>query len=644
MNLQSQLTALQEQTRGLTAVEGAKLRCRLAKQLEKVGEYEAACEALSEFWPERHEPPKLEGLDEATKAEVLLRVGALAGWLGSAHQAEGSQETAKNLITQSIEIFEQLGESVRLAEAHKDLAICYFREGSFDEAGIHLSDALTWLKDENSDLRAVILIWSGLVEGEAGRLHEALRLYNEAAPLVERSEDHALKGSFHIEFGLVFRRLAAPENREDYLDKALIEYAAASFHFEEAGNERALARVENNLGFLFFTIGRYKDAHQHLDRARHLFLELKDAGTVAQVDDTRARTLLAEGRIVEGERFARQAVRTLEKGGEQALLAEALTTHGTALARLGNYSRSKAVLERAIEVAETAGDLEGSGRAKLSIIEELGEQTSARELAAIYESAVDLLERSQDPSAKKRLITCARAVIDALTAAEDYQDSAAKEQSWDGFSFKQEVVRIERALIERALRDAGGSVTKAARLLGFRHHQSLIALINTRHQNLLNTRSAIRKRRRHIFSKPKRTRTKVVKPGAVRAALQISILHVEDNKVVARLIQDTLGAEGMHVDSCISGATALEILKSDAPYDAIIVDNDLPGLSGLELVLRVQSMAHRYNTPIIMLSGNNCEKEAWRAGVKAFLRKPEGVDQVAPTITRLLEERKERGD
>jgi len=100
----------------------------------------------------------------------------------------------------------------------------------------------------------------------------------------------------------------------------------------------------------------------------------------------------------------------------------------------------------------------------------------------------------------------------------------------------------------------------------------------------------------------------------------------------------------MHVDSCISGATALEILKSDAPYDAIIVDNDLPGLSGLELVLRVRSMAHRYNTPIIMLSGNNCEKEAWRAGVKAFLRKPEGVDQVAPTITRLLEERKERGD
>ncbi len=84
------------------------------------------------------------------------------------------------------------------------------------------------------------------------------------------------------------------------------------------------------------------------------------------------------------------------------------------------------------------------------------------------------------------------------------------------------------------------------------------------------------------------------------------------------------------------------MLKSDAPYDAIIVDNDLPGLSGLELVLRVRSMAHRRDTPIIMLSGADCEKEAWRAGVNDFLRKPETVDQVSSTIKRLLDHRKER--
>jgi len=636
MNLQSQLTGLEEQCRGLAVGERAQLCCRLARQLEKAGEYEAACEALREFWPEHHGQPRLGGLEPLTSAEVLLRVGALAGWLGSAHQTGESQEKAKNLITRSVEIFEELRDAERVAEARADLALCYWREGALDEARINLASAINGLRDDDSDLKAVIFMRAGMVEVDGQRLDEAMRFYNEAAPLLERSEDHALKGAFHNEFGLVFRRLAAPENREDYLDKALIEYAAASFHFEQAGNERYLARVENNLGFLFFTIGRYKDAHHHLDRARLLFLELKDAGTVAQVDDTRARTLLAEGRTVEAERFARQAVKTLEKGGEQALLAEALTTHGTALARLGNYSRSKALLERAIEVAETAGDLEGSGRAKLSIIEELGEQTSARELASIYESAVNLLEQSQDPSAKKRLVTGARAVIDALTTAEDDQDSEAKEHSWEGFSFRQEVVKIERALIERALRDTGGSVTKASRLLGFKHHQSLIALINTRHKNLLNTRSAIRKRRHHIFSKPRRIPRKVIKPTPERPPSQISILHVEDNKLIAKLVDDMCAPEDWRVELSVDGDSALRKLTGNDHYDLLVVDNDLPGLSGLELVQRARKMTHHRRTPIVMLSGSDCETEAWGAGVDAFLKKPEQIKDLAATIARLL--------
>src|SRR5438132_2780771 len=111
MNATSQLTVLKVQSRDLPLAERTELSCRLAKQFENAGEYEAAYEALEEFWPEREGPPKLDAFDELTKAKLLCRVGALAGWLGSADQTEGSQETAKNLITKSIEIFEALGQS-----------------------------------------------------------------------------------------------------------------------------------------------------------------------------------------------------------------------------------------------------------------------------------------------------------------------------------------------------------------------------------------------------------------------------------------------------------------------------------------------------------------------------------------------------
>jgi two-component system, chemotaxis family, chemotaxis protein CheY len=328
-------------------------------------------------------------------------------------------------------------------------------------------------------------------------------------------------------------------------------------------------------------------------------------------------------------------VKTLEKGGEQALLAEALTTYGIVKARTGRYVEARTLLERAIEVAQTAGDLEGAGRAKLSIIEELAEQTSPPELASVYQTAADLLQRSQDPSAGKRLIACARKVIEALGAAEQLEDSEGNEQSWEGFSFKQEVLNSEKAIIERALRDAGGAVTKAARLLGFRHHQSLISVINSRHKDLLKTRSAVRPRRSHLFSQPRKK--KVKKQSVARASSHISILHVADDQQIAKLVEEILAAkEEWHVEFCSDGYGALEKLTGNDQYDVLVVDNEIPGLSGLELVQRARKITHRRRTPIVVLSGSDCETEAWGAGVNAFLRKPGQLSKLPATINGLL--------
>ena len=637
MNLRSQLTALEN--KHLPIDERARLACALAKKFEKVGEYEAAYEVLSAFWPRREEPPTLEDLDEPAKADLLLRVGSLAGWLGGSNQSETSQETAKNLITNAIEIFESIGDLRRAAEGRGDLALCYWREGSYDEARVHLATALETVANESSELKAILLIRAGIVEVWSCRLHEALRLYNSAAPLVEQSENDALKGSFHMEYALLFRRLAVAESRSEFFDQALIENAAASFYHEKAGNTRYLARVENNLGFLYFTIGRYQDAHYHLDRARDLFLQLKDVGTAAQVDETRARTLLAEGSLKNAERTIKAAVRVLEKGGQQAVLAEALTTQGIIAARTGNQARAGLLLQRAIVIAETVGDREGSGRAHLTIVEELGSQTGVRQLVEIYQSAVELLEHSQDPATHKRLISCARKVIKALLVEKPSGGLMPKPDSWEGFSLRREIKKIERNLIERSLRDAAGSVTKASQLLGFKHHQSLVSLLNNRHKDLIGHRSAVRKRRRHLFSQPARTKQRTTTTDPDVAPNQLVILHVEDNRLLAHRVNEKLTNGGFHVQSYSDGLAAWEILKTSARCDVLIVDNNLPGLSGLELILRVRSIVHRRNLPIIMLSGDDVEKEAWRAGVDAFLRKTEAVDKLTGTIARLLDER-----
>jgi DNA-binding response OmpR family regulator len=50
----------------------------------------------------------------------------------------------------------------------------------------------------------------------------------------------------------------------------------------------------------------------------------------------------------------------------------------------------------------------------------------------------------------------------------------------------------------------------------------------------------------------------------------------------------------------------------------------------------VGMLRHRVRLRIVMLTAAGCEAEARRAGVAASLRKPEGVQELMPTVRRLL--------
>ncbi len=604
----------------------ALLRCRLAKELEDVGNYNAAREAMGELWPEVGARPVLDELDEPTAAEVVLRVGVLTGWLGSTRQIEGTQETAKNLISESIARFETLQDTERVAEAQMELGHCYWREGGLDEARVWLKEALDKLPDSTGDVRAVTLLRLAAVEGSAKRFNDALRIDIEAAPLFHKSTSHAHRGKFHNQFGFVLRNLATSEGRPDYIDQALIEYAAASFHFEQAGHRRYQACVENNLGFLFGTIKKFPEAHHHLDRAQALFTSMKDDVHTAQVDDARAKVLLAEGRTSEAERVVRSAIKTLERGGQQSLLAEALTTHGLTLARMGRYKIARLTLQRAVEVAQNAGDVDAAGLAALLIIEELGEHIPPHDLSATYDRAADLLSRSGNRETKDRLLMSSRRVLFLV-------GSLPSPPSWRGFNLHDAVIRFEARLIERALREAGGVVARAAELLGI-GRQSLDSMLHKgRHAALAHLRTPIEPRRSSLMF---RDEIDCPDTGAV------SILHVEDHAVIADAVKERLEGEGWKVETCGDGAAALENLESGARFDLLIFDNKLPDTTGVELIKRARALAHRQQTPIIMLSGDEVEMEARRAGANAYLRKPGDVRSLSEMVARLLARKSRR--
>ncbi|MCA1643485.1 MAG: response regulator [Acidobacteria bacterium] len=319
----------------------------------------------------------------------------------------------------------------------------------------------------------------------------------------------------------------------------------------------------------------------------------------------------------------------MEKGGEQSLLAESLTTHGTALARLGRHKQAQATLWRAVEVAEGAGDPESAGQAALSLIEESGAHLPAGELTEVYERAAELLSRSQNVATLKRLSTCARRVLFLAHGSPAPID-------WKGFSLKDAVRRYESHLIARALSDAGGVVSHAARLLGFKHHHSLSSLLQTSHRELLGARAPVVPRKRSIISFRAPGHTPPYRTP--KASRPITILHAEDNGFVADAVKDTLEAEGWRVEVCPEGNSAMNRLAGGVAYDLLLIDNELPGVSGMELVRYARNLPPYRGTPIIMLSASDCREEARRAGVDAFLLKPDDVSLITETISRLLAE------
>lgn len=185
--------------------ENVRSQCARAKELEEAGEFEGARAAISEYWQRLGERPQVKNLNQIASAEILLRAGALSGWIGSVRQISGAQEIAKDLISESAGLFERLGLVERVAEAQIDLSICYWRAGAFDEARITLDDALARLGDLESEQRLRAFLNKAIVEKVSNRYREALRLHREAAPLFEASQNHALRGKFHNAYALGIR-------------------------------------------------------------------------------------------------------------------------------------------------------------------------------------------------------------------------------------------------------------------------------------------------------------------------------------------------------------------------------------------------------------------------------------------------------
>lgn len=481
----------------LTANEKALLRCEMALELKDKGDYAGAQEVLQPLWKLPGERPDTNGLYPSVAAEVLLCVGILTCWIGSKSEIGDAQETAKDLLGESINFFQSIGDLKKVAAARSELAYCYWCEGALEEARIMFEEALQKLTAEGNT-RARSLLGLAVVEWSASRYNMALKILTDNAALFKKITNHAIKGAYHSQVAMVLRMLATPGNRDDYLQRAVNEYQEADYNFKLAQNTIFRADVKNNVGNLLRQLSRFREAHKYLEEARRLAIRVRDKVRNAQIDDTRAQVFIAEKKFKEAEAVARNAVRVLEKSGHQCLLADALITQGIALARLKRSEHAQFTFQKAIEVAHQVGALNKAGLAALTLIEELGE-LSADTLYAAYDRASEWLAKSQSQDLLLRVNAAARKVFSRMRC-EVRAEEAPAEDAIEALLNKpcdlpSEVLKFEGSLVRQALVKANGSLTRAASLLSM-SYQALAYILESRHKDLLKERSPIRRRSR----------------------------------------------------------------------------------------------------------------------------------------------------
>jgi signal transduction histidine kinase/DNA-binding response OmpR family regulator len=131
-----------------------------------------------------------------------------------------------------------------------------------------------------------------------------------------------------------------------------------------------------------------------------------------------------------------------------------------------------------------------------------------------------------------------------------------------------------------------------------------------------------------------------VPPEALRGLL---VLVVDDNATNRRILREQLGGWGLSVEEVAGGAAALECLRAAAAggrrHDLVLLDMQMPEVSGLDVARAVQGDAGLAGVPIVLLTSwleGNLGGAAKEVGVAACLPKPVRPRRMRDTLLRVI--------
>jgi len=116
------------------------------------------------------------------------------------------------------------------------------------------------------------------------------------------------------------------------------------------------------------------------------------------------------------------------------------------------------------------------------------------------------------------------------------------------------------------------------------------------------------------------------------------VLLVDDHPGVRRMVAALLREAGCeHIEEAADGQGALARLEK-ATYDLLLIDQDLSGMTGIDLLKVIRGSARTQSLPVLLVAaeaGREQMIEAAKAGLNGYILKPFGVEDLKGRIERI---------
>ena len=119
-------------------------------------------------------------------------------------------------------------------------------------------------------------------------------------------------------------------------------------------------------------------------------------------------------------------------------------------------------------------------------------------------------------------------------------------------------------------------------------------------------------------------------------AKQRKVLVVEDSRLIHKMYEVML--QPVTLISAFDGQEGLDKLNENPDVDLVILDVNIPKMTGLEFLSRVKSLASLSHIPVVIVSTDGKDEDIARGlqeGASAYLRKPFAREDLLATINRV---------